>query len=262
MKISIMKEAFQKHLQRKFSLRMHMFAILMATTLSGALFSKILLLIDVADFRIRYPLSVLFAYLVFFLCIKLWIFCISSSRTESSNAFDYFDLPIGRISGGRGNSSIHGGGGQFSGAGASTSFDGQDTAIAEGAVLTVADNTSVNSSSDGIDKATGGTTGSLGDNNIIVAAIVLIVLLAAILISAVYVVYSAPAILSEAAFQGVLVASLMKRTRTISDKAWVGSIFKATWKPFAVTLVVAISAGFVLHSYFPNAVKLADILWN
>jgi len=48
-----------------------MFAILLATTLSGVLFSKVLLVLGVVDFRVRYPLVVLFSYLVFFVCIRL-----------------------------------------------------------------------------------------------------------------------------------------------------------------------------------------------
>jgi hypothetical protein len=95
-----------------------------------------------------------------------------------------------------------------------------------------------------------------------VALIVLAVLVATILASTLYVLYGAPTILSEAAFEGILAASLIKRTRAISDTAWVGSILKTTWKAFAVTIGVTFFSGIVLHSYFPQAVKLADILWK
>jgi hypothetical protein len=74
------KQAFQKHLQRRFSLRLHMFIILLVTILSGVLFSKILLMFNVVNFAIRYPLAVVFSYLVFFACIKLWLICISPSK--------------------------------------------------------------------------------------------------------------------------------------------------------------------------------------
>jgi hypothetical protein len=40
-------------------------------------------------------------------------------------------------------------------------------------------------------------------------------------------------ILAEAAFQGVLAGSFIKKTQSISERSWAGSIFKATWKPFA-----------------------------
>jgi len=102
----------------------------------------------------------------------------------------------------------------------------------------------------------------LGDDNIIVAIIVLAVLVITILVSTVLLLYSAPAILAEAAFEGVLAASLIKRTRVICDKAWAGSTLRTTWKPFAVTLGVSFFSAVVLHSCFPQAVRLSDILWK
>ncbi len=61
----------------------------------------------------------------------------------------------------------------------------------------------------------------------------------------------APIILSEAAFEGLLAASLVKSTRLIGTSGWMGSIFKATWKPFAITLAVVIVGGVMLHACFP-----------
>jgi hypothetical protein len=93
------RQAFQKHFQHKFSLRLHMLAILLATTLSGVLFSKLLLLFSIADFRIRYPLSILASYVIFFFCIKLWFYCISPNKSGKKNALDWIDFPApsGRV---------------------------------------------------------------------------------------------------------------------------------------------------------------------
>ncbi len=258
------KEAFQRHLQRKYSLRLHMIAILLATTLSGILFSKVLLLIHVMDFRIRYPVAVVLSYLVFFACIKLWLSWIASIKESRASVSDWLDFPLPSFRDGAGKvlPPLYGGGGQFSGAGAAASFDTSDTLIAEASGLPEPSPTPGSGSSEGIGDAVGEVAGALGDDNIIVAVIVLAVLVATILVSTVLVLYSAPAILAEAAFQGVLAASLIKRTRVISDEAWAGSILKATWKPFALTLGVTFVGGAVLHSYYPQAVRLADILWK
>jgi hypothetical protein len=105
----------------------------------------------------------------------------------------------------------------------------------------------------------GDAVGSLGDDDVTIAVIVLAVLMATIFFSAVYVLFNAPAILSEAAFQGFLAASLIRRTRAMSDQSWVGSILRMTWIPFVVTIGVAFLAGLVLHSHFPEAARLADI---
>ncbi len=241
-----------------------MLAILLATTLSGALFSKVLLMCNMADFRIRYPLSVLASYLVFFFCIRLWLSCISPHRSKKANVVGSLDFPSpsGRGSGGGGAPLLRGGGGQFSGAGASGSLEGHDAAIVETGILSETQSTPVSASSGGVGDAVGDGLGALGDDDIIVAVIVLAVLVATIFFSAVYVLYNAPAILSEAAFQGFLAASLIRRTRAMSDHSWVGSVFKMTWKPFAVTVGVAFLSGVVLHSYFPEAARLADILWK
>ena len=83
---------------------------------------------------------------------------------------------------------------------------------------------------------------------------------AVVLGGAIYVVLDAPVILSEAAFEGLLAASLVKKTRMISDECWIGSIFKTTWKSFAVTLAVALIAAICLHTFFPSATKLSDLL--
>jgi hypothetical protein len=66
----------------------------------------------------------------------------------------------------------------------------------------------------------------------------------------------------EAVFEVALVASLIKRTRAMSDDSWMGSIFRKTWKPFAGTVGVSFLSGLVLHSFFPEAVRLPDILWK
>lgn len=258
------KQAFQRHFQRRFSLRLHMFIILLVTALSGVLFAKILLMFDVVNFAIRYPLAVVFSYLVFFACIKLWLICISPGKSDKTTIFEWLELPSpsGRGSGGGGIPSFRGGGGQFSGAGASGSFAGDDAAIVERTLLAAAPPTPANGASEGIGDALGEAAGALGDDNAIVAVIVLIVLVCTVLVSTLCVLYDAPAILSEAAFEGFLAASLLSRARAVRDQTWVGSVFRATWKPFAVTVGVAFFSGLVLRSFFPNAVKLADILWK
>jgi hypothetical protein len=74
-----------------------------------------------------------------------------------------------------------------------------------------------------------------------------------------YLIYSAPAILSEAAFECVLAGSLVKRSRQMNDPDWMGSVLRATWVPFAVVLVIAVAAGWVLHAYYPEVTRIADL---
>lgn len=69
-----------RRVQERFFLRFHMSLILMATVLSGLLCAKLLLLTDVDNIVIRYPLAVLCAYLVFFLFVKMWLLYLSAAQ--------------------------------------------------------------------------------------------------------------------------------------------------------------------------------------
>jgi hypothetical protein len=265
------KQAFEKYLQHRHSLRIHMFVILLVTTLSGVLFAKGLLTVGVVDFRGRYPLAVIFSYLVFFFCIKLWmnyIGAMNDSKDALADSLSYsgpsgggdVPNPLSSIKGGAGRIADEGlipGGGQFLGAGASGSFNNPQVVLAAAASP---DSSAGQETVGGVGKTIGKAADALGDNDFIVAVLVLLALVVTIFISVAFLLYGAPTILAEAAFQGVLAASLIKKTQTISDRSWAGSIFKATWKPFAGTLAMAFLCGFVLHKFFPKATKLADIL--
>jgi len=254
------KSRFLRKFRKRYSLRLHMVAILLATACSGVLASKILLAFNLNSLVIRYPLAVLLAYVVFFLCVKLWLVYVSSRRHGgSTHIVDYLDLPTPGSGGSSGGvPTFRGGGGHFSGAGASSSFD----------VHAAGDHTSVvgdaaSGAAKGVGDAIGGAADALGDEGgpiAIVVIVVLAVLVATILGAAIYVIYEAPVILSEAAFEGLLAASLIKRARSIDQGDWVGSILKATWIPFCVTFIIAGLAGLILHFYFPAATHLIEIL--
>lgn len=99
------RHRFTTYIKERFFLRFHMSLILTATALSGLLVTKILLLLNVKEMLVRYPLAVVFSYLVFFALVKIWLLYISlspSSREESSvgdvldavgNSIDVPDFP-------------------------------------------------------------------------------------------------------------------------------------------------------------------------
>ncbi len=241
-----------------------MSAILLTTTLSGVLTSKLLLELHIHNPIVRYPLAVLLAYLVFFLCIKLWLWYVSPKKGRGdSNISDWIDVPTPSFCGssGGGLPPFRAGGGDFSGAGASASFDAHYVAGAHEPVSSIIDTGST--VVDSVGDAVGEAAGAIGEEGGFIVAIVLGVLAAlivAVLGSAIYLMLQAPVILSEAAFEGLLAASLIKRARLIDDEDWMGSVFKTTWKPFTFALVVAFIVAIVLHSYFPEARTLSEIL--
>jgi hypothetical protein len=74
-----------------------------------------------------------------------------------------------------------------------------------------------------------------------------------------YVVYQAPAILADAAFEVVLASGLARASRRLARAGWAGSLFRATALPFAAVLVGAGLAGGALDRLCPAASRLAEV---
>ncbi|MDA8142091.1 MAG: hypothetical protein M0036_25870 [Desulfobacteraceae bacterium] len=247
------KRHFLRRFRERFALRFHMTIILVATACSGVFASKLFLSAGISNFLVRYPLSVVFAYLVFFLCIKLWLIYMGPKKqtrgSDFSNTFDLLDLP------GSGSRAVfRAGGGHFGGGGASSSFELPASGIVgEGG----------SGAAESLGDAVGEAAGAIGDEGGIAAVVVvacLAAIIATILGASIYMIYEAPVILSEAAFEAFLAATLLKSTKKIYSGDWLGSIFAATWKPFLITFIMALAAGGLLHYYFPEAHKVAEII--
>jgi len=265
---------FTERFKKRHSLRFHMLLILMATVCSGFLATKLLLGLHMENVMLRYPLAVIFAYLIFFISVKLWLKYITpqpavqKAHNNSLDAGDFLpDTPISFSSDGAASAGeiFHGGGGAFDGGGVTDSFGETGNAFAD---------SNPDIFSGGID--TGGgigdavgdvagdvVSGALGDEGGVVAVVVFSVLAAimAVMVGAgVYLVYEAPFILSEAAFEFILAAGLIRGTKRIDSADWMGSVFKTTSIPFVVTLALAILAGYLMHHYFPNVTRISELI--
>lgn len=232
--------------------------ILLATCLSGVLFSKLLLYLGVQSPLIRYPLVATLSYLLFFVFIKLWLWYVATTtstkvrqtvdavvETAGDLAPGPFPIPVETSPT---LESFAGGGGNFGGGGASGSFGESMDAVSGFATET--------------GKTVGGTVGDLVpdlDENLGIVLLILGVLLAVIFGAGIFLIYSAPTILGEAAFEFVLAGSLIKSTKAIDDPDWVGSVFRTTWVTFALVLAIALTAGWVLHAYYPEVGRIGDL---
>jgi len=247
-----------RQLRERFFLRFHMSLILTATGLSGLAISSILLLMHVDNIIVRYPLTVVCSYLAFFLFVKMWLAYMSASQAVKGSGIDvggFVDLPVG----GSGSDAVvpgfeGGGGGAGGGAGATGSFDGP----ALDAVASPSSDAA--GSASGIGDAVGDAASGIFD---IDDGWVILVAIGAILIaifgSAIYLIYIAPHILSEAAFDFLLGSSLIKSYRKVSHPDWMGSVFKDTYKPFLAVLVITAAAAGVIHVYAPEITKISDL---
>lgn len=249
---------FKLRLREGFFLRLHMLLILAGVVLAGVGTSKLLLAVGVEAMVVRYPLGVVVGYAVFFLLTRLWLWYVGAiasrkrRRASSGSQGDWGgpDLPDADVVGGADWSGF--GGGKSGGGGASDSWGDATGSVSDGLV------------GDGwldfgfdLD----------GDEGCLVLLLILPLLLLVLALSwwflgsGFYLLYQAPAILTEAAFEAALVAGLVRASRRAGAGSWHRSLFKATWKQFVAVLVVAVAVGWAAQHFCPAAVKLAD-LWR
>jgi hypothetical protein len=234
--------------------------ILAAVFFSGLIASKVLLEVGVGSMLIRYALVVALAYLMFFLCIKLWL--LSFRRSPHRLSLDAEAGDLSSLSGfgtssssgsslSSGSAPFAGHGGEFGGGGAGG--DWLDSASDAGTGST---STAVESAGSSGASAVGDI--DLGDGWIVL--VVLGVLLALILGVGMYLVYAAPTILSDAAAQVLLASSLIKASKRMDSPDWMGSVFRATWLPFILVMTLSMVLAWVSTHYCPGASKLTDVL--
>jgi hypothetical protein len=114
-------------------------------------------------------------------------------------------------------------------------------------------------SSSGIADAAGSAvSGIFDDDGMVLVAIGL--LLAVIFGSSLYLIYDAPHILSDAAFNFLLASSLIRGYKTITKPDWIGSVLKSTYLPFIIVLAVSFGAAWIIHSHYPQLTKISDLL--
>ena len=257
-------------LQHRFFLRAHMTAILTATLLVGLAVTRILYLIHLNVFAIRYGLAVIAAYAAFVGLIKVWLWYVESCgkrRSSSGTNDDWFNC-VNFSSGGSSSSpssssiSFSGGGGKFGGGGASGSWDeGSDSASPKVAAAAVASQPrqSATSSSHSSSKSSGGGGGG-DDFGELILVVLIIAMEVAVIASFIWIVYAAPAILSEAAFNAVLAGALAHHTHRATHGEWIGGVVKKTAIPFALILTLAVVMGWWAQHICPTALRLTDAL--
>jgi hypothetical protein len=105
--------------------------------------------------------------------------------------------------------------------------------------------------------ADGGAEGLVGALD--EAPLLFVVVVVALLLSgAALLVWNAPFILTEAAFELALVGALGARARDLARAGWSGSLLRTTAVPYALTLALALAVGWAAHAHCPSAERLRD----
>lgn len=221
--------------------------ILLATGLSGLLGTKLLMWSGMENVLIRYPLNVVIAYLFFFLFVKIWLWYVSPNRDsiDSTDALEVID-PFGGFAHSSSSPTFAGGGGSSGGGGASGDF-------ADSALITDG-----GSEGDLVGKVAGDLDVDI-DGDAFWPLLLLGVILLAVFGAGIYLIYEAPVILTEAAFEFLLASGMIRRFRRMDDPDWLGSVFRMTWIPFVLVLLITALCAWYLHTHYPDVVTLSDL---
>lgn len=240
---------FKRRLTHEHLVRLHMALILTAVIASGVLASKLMLMAHVHWFALRYPLAVLTSYSVFLALVRLWIWYVASRQTLVPDFVvgSMDDLP-----------SFRGGGSGFQGFGGGSSGGGGASSSWESAVAS--------DISQPVASGGGGGHSWFGfdfdldlDGEGWLVLILLVALVLTVVLAGGYLVWAAPQILPEAAWQAVLAGTLTRISKQ-DHHDWMPGILKSTAIPFALVLLFATALGWAAHHYCPTAVRLVDLL--
>jgi hypothetical protein len=226
-----------------FFLRFHMTLILGGTFLAGLLVTKLFLDSGNTNLAVRYGVAVAASYAAFLLLINLWLWYVGArsddDETTAGNVVDALDLandlasvfpsraPVG---------AFDAAGGSFGGGGSTGSFG---------------------------ETAAKGVSGLVGDADDAGCAIVVVLLVAALVltvgVAGAYLVWAAPGILAEAAFEAFLASALIPGARRSEAQGWLHGTVRATVVPFAVVMIAAVSFGWAASELCPGARRMADV---
>lgn len=237
-------------LEERFLLRLHMTFILGGTFLAGLAATHVMLMGGLVDnLALRYGVSVCVAYLMFLGLIRLWLRYVGMRRDSGIDlSGDGIDIAT-EIAGNWEPPLPSSGGGSFGGGGASGSWEGDVVVPHEAAQLTSGSSTG----------GSGGSSFDIGfDGDELIVVVLFLALVAALLFAGIYLIYSAPLILTEAAFEAALVGALARRAKKIDRPGWVGAVSKATAWPFIAILVLAMALGWAVQKVCPEATRMRE----
>jgi hypothetical protein len=241
-------------LERAHTPRFDMAVIMLITGLAGLFCSFVLLEGGVHELWIRYPLSVLFAYLAFLICLWVWI------HTRSWETWNQMpDLGSGMPTSGApsGTGPTCSGheislepplsqGGEFGGGGASGIF-GTGEPVSSSAPSGLMD---------GLGSADGDVEAL--PLMLILGILALLAALAAAMWAAVSVILSAPQFLAELTVDMWLAGGLLRHLRTLHAEHWLRAALRKTVWLFVGVALLSSLAGALLQAHAPHAKTLRE----
>lgn len=243
----------KSRLSRKGRPRLLVSLILLVTGLVGFLVSFSLLRSGMTRMWLRYPLAILFAYCVFLLLLRLWLF-LQRPRIPDIDDIN-LDLPSVDIN--LPGSPSYSEGFQFSGGGGDAGGAGAGGSWGQGLFSSSSPSSSGSGGSSSASSGSGGGGGLDLDEGFFI--IVAIVAIAGALIAILYVVYVAPALLAEILVDGVLVAGLYRKLKGVEQRHWLRAAVRQTILPALIAAMLFSVAGYALQRAAPKAHSIGEV---
>ena len=222
---SVARAHLAQWLVQRFFVRFHIALILAFAMGVGLLTTRLFFYLGMQTMHWRWPLSLFFAYGGFLLGVRLWLSYVGLGRyLERSNTVDVPDFNI-------------------------SASDGHSCAA--------------NVCGDASSAGHGFDLDFLSIDEAVIPLAVIALILAALLIvlgCGVYVVWQAPFLLAEAAFEAAMAAGLIRSVRRMDSPGWMGGALKASWKPFLLILVFALMTAAVTERFVPQAHTLLEAI--
>lgn len=220
--------------------RLHMLVLVALTGMAGFMASALFLRGGMLTMWSRYLVAFGIAYLAFLCLLWLWL------RTRAEDLTDFPDLSttLPNLSPSHGQAHgivVHHG--DFGGGGASASFDSASLAVP---------------SNGAPPEAVGKALSAAGQAEEMAIPLVVVVFFATLLLSSLFLVWSAPALFAELVVDGALSASLYRRLRGLETRHWIATAIRRTAWPFAVTALIVAGLGWGMEQYAPGAHSIGE----
>ena len=255
-------ERVRRLLLRRGLPRLQMSLILAATGAAGFVASFVMLHLGVWRMWVRYPVAVLFAYGVFIVLLRVWLFL--HGRAARGNfdldlhAADATDIALDSFEVAGERLDTFGGAGDFGGGGVGGSWgEGVSAGLNQASPAYDAGSASAGSGGGGGGDWLSGLDFDLDSEGCVFFLLALALIVAGVCAS-LYVVYAAPLLLAEILVEGVLLSGLYRGMKHARDGDWLGAALRRTWLPVLLTVITFAAAGYLLQRAAPRARSIGE----
>ena len=210
--------------------------------LFGLVLSFLFLSLGVTHMGLRYLVCLALSYLLFLALVRLWA---SRHSLDEDPGLDLLDLPSPSAGGSDG---IGGGGGQFSGGGASGSWDSDVNSAGSPVIPSSSDGSSISDAAGSLD---------LDEGWILALPIVLVV---GAVLAAGYIISVAPILLAEVALDVAIAAGAYRRATRVAPQYWALGAFRRTWVVALILAILVGAVGSALAQAAPSAHTVGEAL--